>query len=234
MDAELAAKDPATFSMMFSSRAMRCICVGIPFMSFVTYGFGFWAPPYLLRVHGVDLVSAATFLGLSSAVGGWVGVTLGGVLADRLKHRSANARLYIAASVPVIALPVGVWFLYTDNLWIAYACNFVFSITSPMWIGPAASTVNDLVMPRMRAVTSAFYLLMVTFIGLALGPYTIGQVSDALFASGMSDGDALRQGMLVGLGGFFVAMTLVIVAMRYLPADEASRLERARAAGESV
>ncbi len=230
----LAAKDPATFAMMFSSRAMRCICIGIPFMSFVTYGVGFWAPPFLLRVHGVDLVSAATFLGLAGALGGWIGVTLGGVLADRLKHKTANARLYIAALVPTVALPVGVWFLYTDNLWIAYGCNFVFSIASPMWIGPAASTVNDLVMPRMRAVASAFYLLMVTFIGLALGPYTIGQVSDALFNQGMASGDALRIGMLIGLGGFIVAMTFIIIAMRFLPGDEASRLDRARAVGEAV
>jgi MFS family permease len=201
-------------------------------MSFVTYGVGFWAPPFLLRVHGVDLVSAATFLGLSSALGGWIGVTLGGVVSDRLRHFSANARLYVAASVPVVALPVGVWFLYTDEIWIAYGCNFVFSIASPMWIGPAASTVNDLVMPRMRAMVSAFYLLMVTFIGLALGPYTIGQISDALFARGMDDGDALRLGMLVGLGGFLVAIVFVTLAMRFLPADVASRLTRARAAGE--
>ncbi len=230
----LAARDPATFSMMFSSRAMRCMLVGIPFMSFVTYGVGFWAPPFLLRVHNVDLASAATFLGLSSALGGWIGVTMGGVLADRFRHVSANARLYVAASVPIVSLPAGVWFLYTDNLWIAYGCNFVFSIASPMWIGPAASTVNDLVMPRMRAVASAFYLLMVTFIGLALGPYTIGQVSDALFAAGMDSGDALRLGMLVGLGAFLIAVTFVLLAMRYLPADEASRLERARAAGERI
>jgi MFS family permease len=185
-------------------------------------------------VHGVELASAGTFLGLSAAVGGWIGVTLGGVLADRLRHRSANARLYVALSVPVISFPAGIWFLYTDSLLVAYACNFVFSITSPMWIGPAASTVNDLVMPRMRAVASAFYLLMVTFIGLALGPYTIGQVSDALFSRGMSDGDSLRLGMLVGLCAFFVATAFLLLALRYLPGDEASRIARARAAGEQI
>ena len=47
-----------------------------------------------------------------------------------------------------------------------------------MWIGAGASTVQDLVLPRMRAVASAFYLLVLTFVGLALGPYTVGQLSD--------------------------------------------------------
>ena len=33
-------------------------------------------------------------------------------------------------------------------------------------------------MPRMRATASAYYVLMNTFLGLALGPYLMGQISD--------------------------------------------------------
>ena len=51
---------------------------------------------------------------------------------------------------------------------------------SSLWIGPGASTVQDLVLPRMRGSASAAYLLVVTFIGLALGPYTVGRLSVAL------------------------------------------------------
>ncbi len=39
-------------------------------------------------------------------------------------------------------------------------------------------------MPRMRGTASAFYILMITFIGLALGPYSIGKLSDALAQGG--------------------------------------------------
>ncbi len=90
-------------------------------------------------------------------------------------------------------------FLTTGNVTIAYVCSFLFSVVSPMWLGPGAGTVNDLVMPRMRAMASAFYLLMVTFIGLALGPFTMGQLSDAFATAGMTPADALREGMLWGL-----------------------------------
>ena len=38
------------------------------------------------------------------------------------------------------------------------------------------STASDLVMPRMRAVAGLFILLN-TFIGLALGPYVMGELS---------------------------------------------------------
>ena len=79
-------------------------------------------------------------------------------------------------------------------------------------------------MPRMRAIASAAYLLVVTFIGLALGPYTIGRLSVAL-------GD-LRSAMLLALLANGAAAALLLLAARHLPRDEASRLERARRAGE--
>ncbi len=230
----LAAKDPAAFAMIFGSRALRCVAIGFPAVAFVTYGVGFWSPPYMLRAHGVDLSSAGTILGLSAAVGGLIGVTFGGWISDRLRAYSRNARLWVGIAVPLLTVPTGVVFLTTDSVWIAYAANFVFSVVSPMWLGPGASTVNDLVMPRMRAMASAFYILMVTFIGLALGPFTIGQLSDLFVSSGMDSADALRRGMLWGLSSLGVALVALTLALRYLPADESTRLERARAAGEPV
>ena len=230
----LASQDPAAFSMIFRCKTLRCIGLGFPFIAFVTYGLGFWAPPFMLRVHGVDASTTGTILGLSAALGGLIGVTSGGWISDRLRARSVNARLWVGIATPLLTLPVGITFLTTDSLVLAYACNFVFSIVSPMWLGPGAGTLNDLVMPRMRAMASAFYLLMVTFIGLALGPFTIGQLSDRFLAAGMSSAEALRLAMLWGLSSLGVAFVLLVLALRYLDSDERSRLDRARAAGEPV
>ena len=116
----------------------------------------------------------------------------------------------------------------------AYIFNFIFALTSPMWIGPAASTVNDLVLPRMRAIASAFYILMVTFIGLALGPYTIGFISDAFTASGTDSADALRQAMLYATSMLGLALIMLYIASTFVADEEASRLDRARALGEDV
>jgi MFS family permease len=226
--------DPAMFGMMFASRTFVLVTIGFPCISFVTYGVGFWSPPFMLRVHEVSLIEAGTILGIGSAVGGWMGVTLGGVLSDRLRSRTVNARLYVGLSVPVLSAPFAIGFVMTDNVWIAYACTFAFSIFSPMWIGAAASTVNDLVMPRMRALASAYYLLMITFIGLALGPYLIGQISDLYIGQGLSDGDALRRAMIWGCGMLGVSMIFLLGALKFLGPEEASRLERARALGEVV
>jgi len=84
----------------------------------------------------------------------------------------------------------------------------------------------------MRALSSAFYIMMITFIGLALGPYLIGYVSDFIGASGTESGRALQQAMTYALGMLGIATLFTIAALRFLPGDEASRLDRARAAGE--
>jgi MFS family permease len=76
----------------------------------------------------------------------------------------------------------------------------------------------------MRATASAFYLLVITFVGLALGPYSIGLVSDRL-------GD-LRQAMLLALFANGLGCLFVCLAARTLERDETTRTARARAAGE--
>jgi len=226
--------DPATYSMMFNSRAFVYATIGFPAISFVTYGLGFWSPPFMQRVHGESIADAGLYLGLGSAVGGFIGIVLGGFLADSLKRRWDNARLYIGLSIPVLALPFALGFLYTDSVLVAYLCSFVFSILSPAWIGSGTSTTNDLVMPRMRAVASAYYVLMNTFLGLALGPYLMGQISDAYVQGGASSADALRSAMTWGLIAFAVSTFFLTLATRYLPSDEASRLDRAGALGETL
>jgi MFS family permease len=111
--------------------------------------------------------------------------------------------------------------LTTENTTLALALNFPVSVASAMWVGCGAATVQNLVLPRMRATASAAYLLVITFIGLALGPYTIGKLSDLL---------GLRSAMLLGLGANAAAVVCLFVAARHLPRDEQSLARRAESA----
>jgi len=225
--------DYPTFNMIFRCKTMICLAWGIPFYAFITYGIGFWGAPFMIRVHGQSASEVGTYLGLGAALGGWIGVTMGGVVSDLLRRRFVNGRLFVIAAVPVLSLPFVFGFLTTDSPIVAYVCSFFFSIFSPMWTGPSASTLNDLVMPRMRAIASAFYIMMITFIGLALGPYLIGYVSDSISVATGDSSEALRQAMIYSLIMFFVAGSFIVAALKFLPGDEAGRLDRVRAAGEA-
>ena len=229
----LGLRDPATFAMMFKSRAFIYAAVGFPTISLVAYAFGGWAPPYFMRVHGISAMEAGVVLGMSFALGGWLGVTLGGVIADRLKPRTGNARVYVGLFSIVGSVPTALGLLLTDDLITAYVFNVLVSVFASCWIGAAASTVNDLVMPRMRAMASAFYVLMAT-VGLALGPYAVGAASDVLTANGMAPGEALRWSLLLSLSFLAIPGILLLLLRGHLIPAEASRLDRARAAGEPI
>jgi MFS family permease len=86
----------------------------------------------------------------------------------------------------------------------------------------------------MRATASAYYLLMNTFVGLALGPFLIGQFRDLYNRSGVDSAEALQLAMTWGLGAFALSVVALLLACRYLAADETSRLDRAVALGEPV
>lgn len=221
----LGLRDRPTFTLVFKSRALLYTTIGFSFVAFSGYGVGFWTAPFFLRQHGVSTAEAGTILGLTAAIMGWAGVTIGGVVSDRLRRYRPTGRLWVglfAASAPA---PFIYWVVSAEDATTAYLANAVVALFSGMWIGPAASTVSDLVLPRMRAVAAATYILFITFIGLALGPYTIGRTSVAL------DGD-LRGALVLSLLIFIPAAALIVLGMRHLHAEESTRLERARAAGE--
>jgi MFS family permease len=131
----------------------------------------------------------------------------------------------VGAVCPLLTLPLAIWLLETDSQTLAFVLVLPVTIASSLWIGPGASTVQDLVLPRMRGSASAAYLLVVTFIGLALGPYTVGRLSVAF-------GD-LRTALLCALVAGVVGAGLLLMAARHIAHDEATRVERARAAGEA-
>jgi MFS family permease len=217
-------RDPPTAELVLGSRAFVYSATGFACIAFTGYGLGFWIPILLIRVHGEPAADVGTIAGLTSALAGFLGVALGGALADRLRRRSVIGRLQVGLLTALSPLPLLLWLLGSDSARTVYILNFPISILVAMWIGAGASTVQDLVLPRMRAVASAFYLLFVTFIGLALGPYTIGRLSDLT-------GD-LSLAMRIALVVNGVACGFLLLAMRHLARDEASLLERAKAAGE--
>ena len=227
-------RDPPTFHLLFNTFTLRCAVIGFPSMAFITYGIGFWSPPFFQRVHEVSASETGTILGLTAAIGGWSGVTLGGVLADKLRGWSPRAKLYVSLASVVLSAPTALALLTTDDLTTAYWLNAVFAVTSPMWVGPAAATVNELVLPRMRAIASAFYLMMVTFIGLALGPFTMGKISDFLYAGGLSTDKALTQGMTWGLSMYGLAAGCMLLAMLRVSEDQKTVASRAEQYGEPV
>ncbi|MBP9947205.1 MAG: MFS transporter, partial [Vicinamibacteria bacterium] len=100
---------------------------------------------------------------------------------------------------------------------------FVFAQTfAALWLGAATSMVQEMVLPHMRARASAVMLLFVNIVGLALGPYVVGRLSDLW-------GD-LRLAFMVASLANLVAFVFFVLASRTIAIDEETREARAAAA----
>jgi hypothetical protein len=227
-------RDAATFGMIFRSRALLYTTLAFPSIAFVTYGVGYWTAPLMLRLHDTTPGEVGMYIGLGNALGGLIGVTLGGIVGDWAKQKHPAGRLIVGFIAIGGTAPLVLWMIYTDSLMWAFALNFIHHIFSAAWPGIPPSTASDLVMPRMRAIASAYYLLMNTMIGLALGPYFMGQLSDFYASGGMDPATSLQTAIASGLLIFVGSAVLLMMAWRYLPTDERTRLDRAKALGEIV
>ena len=225
-------RDRPCAALLFRTPTLRNVALGLSLLAFTGYGLGGWAPIYFRRVLGQPAGEVGIYVGLTAAAAGVLGVTLGGLLADRLRRSRPEGRLYVAIGAAGCLIPLAWWMLSTRDVRTAYLLNFPVSMFASMWIGVGASTLQDLVLPRMRAVASAFYLVLITFVGLALGPYCIGQLSDWLGDLGA----AMRLALVVNLvvDGLRVAGPAHAPPRRVDAARAGARRRRARALIESA
>ena len=230
----LVCRDPVCFGLIFRCKTLCYLYIAVGLNVFTAVAIIFWSIPYYQRYHGVDASEIGSVMGLFIAVAGLIGVLLGGVLADWLRQYTRRAKLFICFGAWLLSLIAGVCLLLTDNLSIAYFCSFIFFLAGPLSAAPLVSTINDLVIPRIRAVATAVNIVATTFIGTALGPYIIGVLSDTFVAEGLESGEALRQSLLMGLAPSLVALLFLMAAIKHFIADDDSRLDRARALGESM
>jgi hypothetical protein len=86
-----------------------------------------------------------------------------------------------------------------------------------VWLGPVISTIQHLVPPDMRATASAVFLFINNLIGIGLGTWAIGALSDGLSLR-LGD-ESLRYSILAGTGFYLIAALLFWLATRWLEAD---------------
>jgi MFS family permease len=219
-------RDAPTFQLIWGTPAFLCAVVGYGLIAFLAYTASFWSAPYALRVLGADPAYAGFILGGIGAGGGFLGVVLGGQLADRLRRTNPSGRVIVILCGCLLPLiPMAIAFT-TRDLTLFYVMVAIAQVTSALALGGAAATTQDLVLPRMRGAATATFFLGTTLIGLSMGPYLAGFMSQAL-------GD-LGYGVLSLLLVVPISLAALVYLYKALPQAEATRLERARAAGEAV
>jgi len=225
-------KDPATFRLIWGTPAFICTTLGYSMVSLAAYGLSFWSAPYAEQVLGLPKHELAFWLGANGAISGFLGVIIGGRVADALRARNPAGRILVIL-FGVVAPVVPIWIGYTTpDPVLFYAMNFLAGLFGAAALGAAAATTQDLVLPRMRGTATAAFFLGTTLVGLCFGPYMVGQVSD--LTGSMVDGKLvgdLRTGILSLIAVAPPAVVLLIYAYKAVPRAEATLAERAGETG---
>lgn len=217
-------RDRPTFALIIANPAFIATVIAYGLNTLVAYAIAFWASPYAIRVLHETPANAGVALGGFGALSGFIGVTAGGIIADRLRQRFAAGRLMVVLFGGLVP-PVAVAIAFTaTNFTVFVGAIFAAQVLASGALGAAAATTQDLVLPRMRGTATATFFIGTTLLGLAMGPYIAGRVSTL---SG-----SLSIGVLSTLAVMPIGLAAAIIAYRLVPAAEANRIARAKAAGE--
>ncbi|WP_296721359.1 MFS transporter [Erythrobacter sp.] len=220
--ATLRRHDPATFSLIWGTPAFICTALGYGLVSLGAYALAFWSAPYAETVLKLPKEELAFVLGGSGALSGFLGVILGGRMSDWLRSRNPSGRILVIM-FGIVAPVIPIWIGFTtENAGLFYVMNFLAGLFAATALGAAAATTQDLVLPRMRGTATASFFLATTLVGLAIGPYMVGQISELT--------GSMRIGLLSLIGVAPISLALLIYAYRALPDAEATIALRARAA----
>ena len=229
----LAIRDPVVYGMLFNCKTLRYIIIGDALIGF-NMGASFWIIPLLQRYFNISAADIGSVLGIATVLLGVAGIIVGGILADFLRTRTSKGKLFVyLAGAMCTSLSILI-LVSTDSKIIAYVAVFSSMFAGSLALGPVISTVNDLVLPRGRATTIGIFFMITLLCGSAIAPYIAGSISDALIATGKSEGEALRKGMLWCLLAPVVGAAFIVQAIRHIKADETTLTERARLLGEPI
>ena len=232
-------RDPPTYRLIWGSPVVVTLAIAFGSISFVVYAVSFWTPPYVMRTFypdptGPGLLIAgmtgaeeiATIIGWGAALSAAAGVILGGIASDIWRRSDPRGRIFVNMLSVILPIPLIAIMFTTENLSLFYWLFPFAHLLGAAWVGAAVATLQDLVLPRMRATAGATYILGTTMVGLALGPYYAGKMAD------------VAQDLSAGIFSLYIVPPFTLVALwlagRKMAELEATKVERAREAGEPI
>jgi predicted MFS family arabinose efflux permease len=184
----------ATVRALWSIKAYRYLLVGAVLFTLANYGFTQWLPSFLVRSHGLDLKTSGITLALLLGVVGGAGTLTGGIFVDHLSKRDRRWVFWMPAIAILLFIPG-----FISAMLAAQFKGFIYLSVIPiylsfLYVGPTYAMVQRFAAPRQRATAAAFTLFLINLLGLGLGPFSIGIVTDLLAPE--FGKDALRYSMI--------------------------------------
>lgn len=187
----------------------------------IGYAIAIWLAPIMIRNFDVSLTKVGFYLGLGFLIGGIPGPIIGGYITDRLAKY--NQRWYAWFGAIMVILAVAFYALTltatTFTVFISFFVLGYFFFMLPQ--GTSLSIMQTSLKSGEKALGVAFALFANNVLGMALGPFLVGLMSDNFNAEyGVKSLNYSVLILCVGVGILTCLMYLwTAVAMKNGPAE---------------
>ena len=210
-------------SLLWQRKTFRHMAFACGLNAFVGYGTVNWIASFFIRSHEMSTGELGTWLALSTGLFGAIGILLGGILGDKLAERDKRWYQWIPGLATILVVPFLLIVFLTNHQYVALVSVFIPGLLQNVYLGNSIATTHNLVGLRWRSTASAILLLVINIIGLGLGPFAIGFLSD--FLAPTLGAESLRYSMLILLPTvmiwssihFYLASRTMLVELEQAP-----------------
>jgi MFS family permease len=202
-------------------RTLRWMMLSTTTMAFAAGGSAAWLKEFLTRDKHMGEAEATRLLvfGLCAGIGG---ILAGGRVADRLRRRRVNGRLWTIALGMLLTIPCGSVSLEVANGPLLYASVGATTFFISWYHAPMAASVDDLAPPGRSVAAQGLVIFTMHMLGTAPASWVVGEVSQHA---------NLHVAMWVPTAALGVAALAMVIATRSFAVDQAGARAGAPAAG---
>jgi MFS family permease len=210
----------ASVKTLMSKPSLVLLFAGLSVASIGVYGGNAWAATFLMRTFKL---SASTVGPSYAAVAGpvfMVGSLLGGLLPDLSPSRDMRSAWWVVIASFALNIPFSLAFFFSPTFGWALVAAGGSILVLALYPAPTFALIQQLSGARLRATGVAIFLAITNLVGLGLGPYIIGHLSDR-FATSLGS-DSLRPALTVSvITSYFLGVVLLVRASRVFRKDAA-------------
>lgn len=197
------------------ARVYATLMVGAGFAALASYGAFSWVPALYARSWGWSAGRTGTLFGIVTFVFGTSGLLASGLLAGRM-HRAGVAAPYtriMIYSVVGAIVPAALIVVKDDPYWTMGCVSLVvFFLSSP--IGMVQTALQAITPNELRAQVIAVYMLVVTLVGLALGPSLVAAMTDYYYHRDAAVGSSIAVVTSAACAASILVLSLGVGAYR--------------------
>ena len=198
---------------LFGKKSLVVLCIGLSIASIGVYGGNAWAPAFLMRTFKLSAGTVGPSFAVVAGPAFMIGSLIGGLLPDLIPRRDMRGPWWVVIASFAMNIPCSLALFYSPSFGSALIAVGASTLVLAMYPAPTFALIQYLSGARLRATGVAVFLAVTNLVGLGLGPYIIGTLSD-LYARTLGS-DSLRLALTTTvIVSYATGLLLVIIAMR--------------------